>query len=620
MRLLFIVLCFLAISTNAFSNTVTDINQKLSEVEAIIHIKKSKALELITLINEHDVTSAYDLFRFHTLRGMSYLNADKYPLSQIEIDKSTALLKKNDFPSDSYLALYYNLKADYANFSEDNHPLKDYQKSLEIYTKENNSMGKFTLYLNLSYHYMNQSRFVLAHGFAQRGFELAKKINEPTFEASINEIMGNIYTYMEKNEDALKYRTKAMNTYKFLNKHTAYLIAKSSVAGSMIDLKRHYQAQTLLKEIINDKESNVYDLYYSYQMIGESYYEEGKYKQATISLDKAMEYAENIIPNSGVVRNYIFQMAAYTKHKNMQKAEELMDILDSEDFITDSYHNNRNLFRLEKEKSYYYQSKGDYEKSLEHHKKYVELWQKFKNESSSNLINELKIKHDTDVAESEYTKLVHQNEMSNLKLKQVNKNTNYYIALIAFGSIAIIVISLVLLYQVKFKKKLLNMLKTDPLTQIYNRSYIMRKGESLYSNKNNRRSINSVLLFDLDNFKSINDNYGHHIGDEVLKVIANTASASVREQDTCARFGGEEFVIILPYTTRDQAELIAERVRESIEALTWEKCNINRPITVSIGSTSLSNQEDDGFNKALILADKAMYKAKKTGKNKVYSI
>jgi diguanylate cyclase (GGDEF)-like protein len=122
----------------------------------------------------------------------------------------------------------------------------------------------------------------------------------------------------------------------------------------------------------------------------------------------------------------------------------------------------------------------------------------------------------------------------------------------------------------------------------------------------------SVILFDIDNFKKVNDTYGHNIGDYVLKEITKIVSNQLRKTDFFARWGGEEFMIILENTELEDAIQLAERLRKSIENYQFEKVG---HITISLSVAKLKSDEDiDSLLKRL---DELLYKAKRKGKNRV---
>jgi two-component system cell cycle response regulator len=155
----------------------------------------------------------------------------------------------------------------------------------------------------------------------------------------------------------------------------------------------------------------------------------------------------------------------------------------------------------------------------------------------------------------------------------------------------------------------------DKLTGLFNRN----RFDDIYPKeiKRSKRYNNelSIILFDIDNFKQINDNYGHPVGDEVLKEIANITLNSVREQDITVRWGGEEFLVLLPQTDLAGAIIAANKIRSSIESEGITAHSLM--VTASFGVTQLL--EDDNEASFISRSDKFLYEAKKTGKNKVVS-
>lgn len=130
-----------------------------------------------------------------------------------------------------------------------------------------------------------------------------------------------------------------------------------------------------------------------------------------------------------------------------------------------------------------------------------------------------------------------------------------------------------------------------------------------------------VMVLDMDNFKLLNDTYGHIMGDLALKLLTGIVKKCIRESDIFVRYGGEEFVVILPGATLDRAFAIAERIRSEVEKLEVLHKGQKAKVTLSGGIANLSFVEQmsaqDAFNEAFIKADKLLYEAKNTGKNKV---
>lgn len=161
----------------------------------------------------------------------------------------------------------------------------------------------------------------------------------------------------------------------------------------------------------------------------------------------------------------------------------------------------------------------------------------------------------------------------------------------------------------------LKMAYTDPLTQTYNRASFndsIKREMSLAIRTNKKLSL---IFFDIDHFKSINDKYGHDCGDITLASSAKRIKESLRDSDIVFRYGGEEFVILLSDTDDKGAELLAERIRESIERHTIAYGMEAIKVTASLGVSTL--RDDDALESFIKRADEAMYAAKNNGRNQV---
>jgi diguanylate cyclase (GGDEF)-like protein len=156
---------------------------------------------------------------------------------------------------------------------------------------------------------------------------------------------------------------------------------------------------------------------------------------------------------------------------------------------------------------------------------------------------------------------------------------------------------------------------TDPLTGLPNRRRFDEELERELSIAERQRSVVSTLMIDIDHFKRINDGYGHRAGDATLRRVADVIRREIRRSDTCARFGGEEFAVILPFTPEAGARAVAERIRSGVEHLSvdWEGQRLS--LTVSVGGVTLpvGTQSTDS---AVEAADAAMYEAKRQGRNR----
>lgn len=156
--------------------------------------------------------------------------------------------------------------------------------------------------------------------------------------------------------------------------------------------------------------------------------------------------------------------------------------------------------------------------------------------------------------------------------------------------------------------------QVDPLTGAYNRRKLMEALEEHFNEFQRYRHPVSAVMFDIDYFKQLNDRFGHLVGDQVLHVLSETCQNLLRKTDLLARFGGEEFVILLPNTHASEAMRTAERIQTEIPEEITRRIGRDKTITLSLGVTQLFG-DDNHYESLIHRADEALYQAKRNGRN-----
>jgi len=159
---------------------------------------------------------------------------------------------------------------------------------------------------------------------------------------------------------------------------------------------------------------------------------------------------------------------------------------------------------------------------------------------------------------------------------------------------------------------------TDPMTKLYNRRYFTKISQHIFGLAVRESQDISVIMLDIDKFKRVNDTYGHKVGDDVIIALANIMINFQRSSDVVCRYGGEEFVILLPNTAVEKARVVAEKLRKIVE-VTSVKLGQGKELkfTISLGVSQVDIKNDINIEKALNQADIALYEAKKSGRNRV---
>lgn len=169
--------------------------------------------------------------------------------------------------------------------------------------------------------------------------------------------------------------------------------------------------------------------------------------------------------------------------------------------------------------------------------------------------------------------------------------------------------------EVVYREELKRLVSIDPMTELYNRRYFYDVAGHIIDIAKRDKTDVSILMIDIDDFKKINDSFGHQIGDEVIISLSHSLKILTRKSDIICRFGGEEFLILLPNTTEKGAYSLAELIRKTVLNIHRKVSNSKLKFTVSIGVFQVELQKNLDYS--IDLADKALYRAKKSGKNKI---
>ena len=169
-----------------------------------------------------------------------------------------------------------------------------------------------------------------------------------------------------------------------------------------------------------------------------------------------------------------------------------------------------------------------------------------------------------------------------------------------------------------YQEELKFLASTDPMTKLYNRRYFSEIAKNILEIDRRNECELSLLMLDIDKFKNVNDTYGHAIGDEVIIFVADILKKYQRKSDVICRYGGEEFVILLPLTSLNNALLVAEKIRKCIEESAVKIGKIESlKMTVSIGVSQVDVLNELNIEATLGRADEALYEAKNLGRNRV---
>ena len=263
-----------------------------------------------------------------------------------------------------------------------------------------------------------------------------------------------------------------------------------------------------------------------------------------------------------------------------------------------------------------YAQQGQFDLAYLEKKSYLKKYHSYRKEKRLAMIASLEQSFEVNDKKASNSLLASQNKLKVRRVAEVQdqKATQQYNFTLIISTA--IVFMLLFFRQLRIRNKLIRLTRTDALTGLGNRSALFEHGEHMVASFASQPEELSVLLLDLDHFKKINDNFGHHAGDKTLKVISQLVKETMRSRDVFYRLGGEEFVAILPFADCNKAKAIAMRINEKIARHDFSSLIHQSKVTVSIGVATMAPNQLT-FEQVLHCADLAMYQAKELGRNSV---
>lgn len=329
--------------------------------------------------------------------------------------------------------------------------------------------------------------------------------------------------------------------------------------------------------------------------LGTLYLERADYPKAETCLLESLELARSVSDKLGAVRTSLALGQAWLRQAKLDDAQSLLlEAFATAQILGSKAELHKTHFMLAE----LYEARGELSEALHHYRCHTRVKDEVFNEASDNKLQSLRISFQVEQAEREREIFRLKNvelATANEQLQVLNRN----------------------LRELNEQKSLLvdqlkRLAREDALTNLFNRRYFDTSMRSLFAEK--PRPV-SLMLCDIDNFKTINDTFSHQVGDDVLVTVAALLRKGVRESDILARYGGEEFILAMPDTPLDVAETVCERLRAAIETYPWHSIHADLSVTMSLGVVSGSTQGD--FERLIAQADSKLYEAKRNGKNQV---
>lgn len=425
-------------------------------------------------------------------------------------------------------------------------------------------------------------------------------------------------------QSAIRYYTKLKALYLKNNNQEQAMYVNSDIGLALDELGEHQQA--------------VDNFLVSYQYFKEHQQEKVAATMATniayslIKLNRLNEAEKYLIEADTVINekdltDYSFMKLFMAEIKFQQaRYKEALTELEQGEKAFRTLQNNRGLTQLLQLKSNIYVAMNDLSAAYGALQEFVTLTKKVDGNSLSHHTTELKVKFDTSRIESENQRLIENQNLKEQELALLEKNKSLQHIILLLAGFILTIVSIFAYKQVHRNRQLQVIALTDYLTKLPNRRHIYAQAAKYFQQALKHQSPFSVIIFDADHFKKINDNFGHELGDRALMTIANAGRALSGNKDLVGRIGGEEFLILLPNTDATRALALAHQLQNHISRLSAQNLPAELKLTVSAGVATLEPQnntedayQDKDFATLLKRADNALYEAKNAGRNCVKS-
>ncbi len=526
-----------------------------------------------------------DKAEYYFDRGLGYYNLNQYSNALQFLNQALEIYIINE-DKPNMGRCYNNIGNIYNKLSIFNKAMEYHLLSLELEEGLENKEGIISSLNNIGNVLRNIDKFDQALDYYQKALDISYEINDKkSLSITLNNI-GNIYLSKENFENALKFYNRSLILKKELNDNfgaaTTYNnigIAYQGLRSTVKALENYNISLDMMKKL-NDGNG----IASAYFHIGITYYEKNAETKASFNLEKALAYAQNYDNKQIMISCYKILAEIYKNQRNYLKAYTAMKL-------------------------------------------YAQIKDDLLTVQTQKAVAELQISYETEKKEKEIELL----KTNASIIKYQSKENEMFMVILVIVLIAVAVLGFFFYFQFRQKansnetieeqniklteayNKMEELAKTDMLTGLSNRRdmYQKIKHETDRFERNEKPFI--ILMGDIDNFKKINDTYGHDAGDHVLTTISSLMLSFMRKQDIVGRWGGEEFLLLLPETEMSGGKKIAEKLRLRIknESIEYKDHILN--VTITIGVSVYDRVRD--VNESIKEADKAMYFGKIRNKN-----
>lgn len=521
--------------------------------------------------------------------------------------------KWEDFESNEQKARFYIQESYFYILKSENQKAK---RPLELLLQlaDVSEDSRLAAYSLLSQIYMSLNEYQKAFNYLFEGLSLTPKIKEKSLQFNSYYAAANVFVELEAFEEALEYALKAKGIAVALSDSRNQCYAKALVANIFLSQNSSINHEERLKEVIDYcKGFNLLVVNaHLYKNLAQNHFNHGRLEKAELAYSSALKISAGSSYLPEILQVKLGLARVYLKTGELEKAKVYIDEVLQETSVQESGVSRKNATELLAE---YYEKSNNY---IEAHKALLRLAiiqdEMLVQQANKNLAYQ-KVKY-AHLDQNAQIKILDQKNKLLELTSQVEEQSKRNFQLLSLIVLILLTGISFLFWRVKKQKKRYQKLsQTDALTNTLNRRYALKLAHEVHHDSLINNSHYCVIIFDLDYFKTVNDRFGHAMGDWVLKKVSHCVKERTRAIDVFGRLGGEEFLVILPQCTSADTKKFIERCAEAFKEIKHAKLPNDFQVTASFGVAEKRNGES--LEELIIEADNAMYRAKRNGRNQI---
>ena len=448
--------------------------------------------------------------------------------------------------------------------------------------------------------------------YSKKSLEKFEELEDKKAVSSTYITIAAIYHQLEEYEKAIEHFEIALAMAEESGSHFVKAIVVFNIGAAHWRLGNEADGRRILTEALTLSESlkDEVGIAYASRLLGEI--------ESKQSPDRALEYfnaAINLFDKHGIsamaIVSRISKLEMLTLHQRFDDGELTIEKLEKSIESAPKITNRINFKHASFE---FYKKQGKLEAALTALEAYTDLLETKHKQEKMESLDELVVRFESDRKDAENKLLIKANELKELKLKEQAKEKILWRLSFAFALSMVIIFLFLIAKQKEINIKMKALALRDELTGAPNRRAILQRAQETIDNHTGGRGDLMIALLDIDHFKQFNDRYGHEMGDEVLKKVAEGCRQVLRKNDFYGRYGGEEWMFVLSDIDADEVEGIFERLSEHLAKNPIQELSKVGPVTFSMGAAKVST-EGKRLETAIREADMKMYQAKENGRN-----